>query len=121
MNATISISDFQDANASEVAKLRSIAESFDESGDSSARFAAHVRVIEGLVRNAYQCSAMMARKTESMEDTVKVWRQMAEFCDTTLAQLKSLAAQHPRCATQELYDLTLDCRNAAARRMELHL
>ena len=121
MNATISLSDLQEANASEVAKLRSIAESFDESGDSSRRFAAHVKAIEGLVRNAYQCSAIMARKSEGMEDTAEIWRRMAEFCDQTLAQLKSLTAQHPRCATEELYDLILDCRNAAARRMELHL
>ena len=121
MTATISLSDFQDANLNEVAKLRSIAESFDESTDSSTRFAAQVRSIEGLVRNAYQCSAIMARKTENLEDTVEIWRQMAGFCDSILEQLKSLASQHPHRATQELYDLTLDCRNAAARRMELHL
>ena len=121
MNATLSLHDFEETNRIEFGKLLRIAESPDESDENHRRFSAQATSMEGLLRTIYQSAAIMARKAESLEDTAEIWKAMVAFCDSTLASLRGLAEKHPRYATKHLYDFALDTRNAAARRMELHL
>ena len=63
----------------------------------------------------------MARKAETLEETAGVWKTMVAFCDSILLSLRDLASRHPQLESKHLYDFTLDTRNTAARRMELHL
>ena len=121
MNATLSLQDFEETNRIEFGKLLQIAESPDESDENHRRFSAQATSMEGLLRTVYQSAAIMARKAESVEATAEIWKAMVGFCDSILASLRGLAEKHPRYATKHLYDFALDTRNAAARRMELHL
>jgi hypothetical protein len=121
MNVTLSLHDFEETNRIEFGKLFQIAESADESDETHRRFSAQANAMEGLLRTVYQSAAIMARKAESLEDTAEIWTIMVTFCDSTLASLRTLAEKRPRYTTKHLYDFALDTRNAAARRMELHL
>lgn len=112
----ISLSDFEMTNRLELNKLREIARSDDECG----RFADQAQAVERLLRMEFQCAAIMARKTESCEETVSIWKQMVGFCDAVLNELRELTAIHPQCGDLSVCDYALDCRNAAAQRMELH-
>ena len=121
MNTTLSLQDFEETNRIEFGKLLQIAESPDKSTENRRRFSAQASSMEGLLRTIYQSAAIMARKTESLDDTVEIWKAMVGFCDSALAILRGLAEKHPRYVTKQLFDFALDTRNAAARRMELHL
>ena len=121
MNATLSLHDFEETNRIELGKLIRIAESPGESDESHRRFSEQAASIEGLLRTIYQSTAIMARKAESLDDTADIWKTMVVYCDAFIVTLRDLAERHPHYATKHLYDFALDTRNAAARRMELHL
>ena len=121
MIPTLSLHDYDETNRIEIAKLIKIAESNDVSDASHRRFSQQSTAIEFLLRTVYQSAAIMARKTASLDDTAEIWKSMVAFCDFTLASLRDLAERHPHYAAKHLYDFALDTRNAAARKMELHL
>ena len=121
MNQSVSLEDFEETNKLEVGKLIQLADSGDDSEESRRRFTAQAASIKGLCRTTYQCSAIMARKAETLEETAGVWKKMVAFCDSIILSLRDLANRHPNCGSKHLYDFALDTRNAAARRMELHL
>ena len=121
MTPVLTLQDFEQTSRTELGKLLSIADEAGEADVQQVRFAAQARAIEDLARTTFRCAAMMARKCDTLEGTAEIWRSMVEYCDGILANLSRLAAEHPARDSKHLHDFALDCRSAAARRMDLHL
>ncbi len=122
-SVSVDLGEFTEANREELEKLASIAEAHAGGADdsSSRAFATQALAIQTVLKVMFRVSARAARRTESMEDTVKIWENMLGACDATVQKLKALADLNPRWASADLYDVALDLRNAAARRVELHI
>lgn len=119
--ACVSLEDFTEANREELEKLDHISASLDEGEERCRQFAVQAMAIQGVLRFMFRLAAKAARKTESMEETVRIWECVRSACDAVASRLKHLQEKHPQCGESGLYDVALDLRNAASRRIELHL
>jgi hypothetical protein len=116
----VNLEDFTEANREELEKLDRIAETL-EGGERCQEFIIQAIAIQGVLKFMFRLAAKAARKTESMEETVSIWECMRAACDAVASHLKQLQERHPECGGDDLYDVALDLRNAASRRIELHM
>ena len=84
--------------------------------ESCTEFSRHVRNVQAAIVHTYQMVAHQAIRESEPGKAAVLWREMGELCDDALKRLKELKDIYPGCGTQELYNLTLDYKNAAHRR-----
>ena len=81
--------------------------------DSCDEFRGHVRGVQAVIVFNYKMTAHRALRESDPAKAADLWRQMAELCDSALSKLLKLKDKYPYCGTPELYDLTLDYKEAA--------
>jgi hypothetical protein len=102
------------ANQCQISQMEEAGQSLDPAGaDSCAKFASHVRNVEAMIVHMYQLTAFTAVRKPEPEQAAMLWKQMRDLCDKALASLQKWKDKYPRSGTAELYDLTLDYRQAA--------
>jgi hypothetical protein len=120
MTACLTMDDVAQLNQEPIEELRRIAEALDPAApDSCEIFAKEVASVETVLRQTYKAAALMARRTDSPEQEAGIWRRMQEFANRVMDALKQLKDVYPKCGTPELYDLALDYRVAADKRLAL--
>src|SRR5258706_292499 len=83
---------------------------------SCAKFAIHVRNVQAVIIHTYQMISLMAIREQDPSKAANMWKGMESLCDMALQKLKQLKDIYPNCGTLELYDLTLDYKNACYKR-----
>jgi hypothetical protein len=121
MTACLSLNDFVALHKEEVERTWKAAQSLDPKvPESCATFGSRVRDLERSLVSTYRAAALLARRTERVEELAEIWKAVSVACDEVLGALKSLKDGYPGCGTPELYDLALDYKSAASKRYELN-
>ena len=104
-------------NRCQISEMRKAGEILDPTTNESCReFSRHVRNVQAAIVHTYQMVAHQAIREPEPGKAAVLWKEMGELCDDALQQLKEFKSTYPHCGTPELYNLTLDYKNAAHRR-----
>jgi len=118
MTGCLTIDDVARLSREPIEGLRRTAAELDPGdADSSRIFAKEVARVETALKQTYKAAALMARRTDTLEEEAEVWRRMQEFAGAVVDVLKQLTEVFPNCGTPELYNLALDYRLAADKRL----
>lgn len=102
-------------NQCQIAELKKAASTLDPELDC-ARFYKYVLNVQSALMHTYQLNAYAAIRQPDPKEAAKIWKNMADFCDSTLNALRELRLSHPKCGTGDLYDLALDYKAEAQKR-----
>ncbi len=112
----IALTDNLDAvNGCQIAELKRAAATLDPIADCDKIFQ-HVVNVKSAIMHTYQLSAYTAIQQADPKEAAKIWKKMADFCDTALKALRELRVNHPACGTGDLFDLALDYKSEAQDR-----
>lgn len=118
MTGCLTIDDVARLSREPIEELRRRAAKLEPGDADSCRiFAKEVAKVETVLKQTYKAAALMARRTETPEQEAEVWRRMEEFAGVVIDTLKQLTEVFPHCGTPELYNLALDYRLAADKRL----
>ena len=118
MTGCLTIDDVARLSREPIEDLRRTAADLDPSDAGSCRiFANEVARVETVLKQAYKAAALMARRTDTPEQEAEVWQRMQELAGVVIDTLKQLTEVFPNCGTSELYNLALDYRLAADKRL----
>lgn len=110
------IADNLDAvNRCQIAELKKAASTLDPAVDS-AQFSKYVLNVQSALMHTYQLNAYAAIRQADPKEAAKIWKDMADFCDSTLNVLRELRLKYPTCGIGDLYDLALDYKAEAQKR-----
>jgi hypothetical protein len=70
---------------------------------------------------SYKIAVHLVKQTTDLGEITETWKIASEICDSVLKVMKSLKNSDPDCGTAQVYDLTLDYKNAAFKRYKLAL
>ena len=120
MTGCLTIDDLARLNHEPIEEMRRTASALDPSDpDSCEIFTRQVTLVEAALKQTYKAAALLAKRTDTPEQEGAVWRRMREFADVVIEALKQLKDLYPSCGTPELYNLALDYRLAADKRLSL--
>jgi hypothetical protein len=118
MTGCLTIDDVARLNREPIEDLRRTAAGLNPGDVDSCRlFANEVARVETVLKQTYKAAALMARRADTPEQEAEVWRRMQEFAGAVIDALKQLTEVYPNCGTPELYNLALDYRLAADKRL----
>ncbi|MDH7503635.1 MAG: hypothetical protein QHJ82_13105 [Verrucomicrobiota bacterium] len=120
MSRCLEFEDILRINRPEIDRLQEIGDSFESLDQAGAceMFSQQVQLLEGAVIQCYKIAAVVARKGGEFSDVAEVWERMSQFCQLALEVLRSLKDKYPHCGTAQLYDLVLDYKLAADKRLK---
>ncbi len=119
MKACLSFSDILEVGQPRITEMERIGNSFPngDSAEACTAFTHQVGVVEGTVMHTYSIAATLARKADDINEVAEVWKRMSQFCQSALEVLLRLKDKYLFCGTPQLYDLVLDYKLAADKRM----
>ena len=113
----LGLEDLNSVNHCQISEMEKAGDTLDPNAyESCTEFSRHVRNVQAAIVHTYQMVAHKAVRESDPGKAAVLWKEMGELCDEALKQLKRLKDVYPTCGTQELYNLTLDYKNAAHRR-----
>lgn len=120
MSSCLAFDEILKINRPEIDRLREIGDSFEDvnQADACEAFGKQVQLLEGAVIQCYKIAAVVARKSADLTEVAQVWERMSRFCQLALEVLRSLKDKYPHCGTEQLYDLVLDYKLAADKRLK---
>ena len=109
-------------NRCQIAEMEKAGQRLDPAEPAScAQFSEQVRNVQAVILHTWQLTAFASMRESNPEAAARLWKHMSELCDRALAVLKEVKDMYPDCGTPELYDLTLDYKNAADKRFYQNL
>ena len=113
----LDLEDLNSVNHCQISEMEKAGATLDpNANESCAEFSRHVRNVQAAIVHTYQMVAHQAVRESDPGKAAVLWKEMGELCDDALKKLKELKDIYPTCGTPELYNLTLDYKNAAHRR-----
>ena len=120
MTGCLTIDDLARLNHEPIEEMCRTAEALDPSDPNSCFiFTRLVTLAEAALKQTYKAAALMAKRTDTPAQERAVWQRMREFADVVIGALQHLKDLYPKCGTPELYNLALDYRLAADKRLSL--
>ena len=117
MNDILDSEVLNSVNRCQIAEMEKIGERFDPNQQAScAQFTDQVRNVQAVIIHTWQMTAYASLRESEPATAAKLWKEMSQLCDHALIALKRLKEKHSYCGTPELYNLTLDYKNAADKR-----
>jgi hypothetical protein len=113
----LDLEDLNSVNHCQISEMEKAGDTLDpNTNESCAEFSRHVRNVQAAIVHTYQMVAHNALRESNSSKAALLWKEMSELCDDALKRLKRLKEVYPHCGTPELYNLTLEYKNAAHRR-----
>lgn len=102
------------------AELERISKVYDDADSYEAcqYFGRQVVILDGLVAAVYAQVVHCTRTIEDLNEISTLWNSYLGIVDDVITVVERLKDLYPYCGTPELYDHTLDYRNAAKRRRD---
>lgn len=122
MNDILDSDVLNSVNRCQIAEMEKMGRELDPQQPGSCdRFAERVRHVEAVIVHTWQLTAFASLRESDPAAAAKLWKAMSQLCDNALVVLKAFKDTYPLCGTPGLYNLTLDYKNAAAKRYHQNL
>ena len=124
MKVCLSYEELIEAGRPRLVEMKQVGDSFADgsSDEACAAFSRQALFVEASVRQTYEHIARLARRADSIDEVVEIWRKMGSFCQSALQVLAGVKDKYPNCGAGQLYDLVLDyklaCDDRANRALE---
>jgi hypothetical protein len=79
-------------------------------------FYRRIRNVEAAVVHTYQLTAFASIREKDPQKASGLWKEMLDFCDSTLNVLRDLKVKYPNCGASNVYNTTLDYRGQIQKR-----
>ncbi len=102
-------------NRCQVDQLKRAGQELDPQTDCQA-FSRIVQHVQAAVIHTYQMTAVASTREADPKAAALLWKEMSDFCDSALTEIRKVKDKYPNCGTAQLYDLALDYRRESQKR-----
>ena len=119
MKVCLDVETLVESAAPQLKEMAVVGASFGDpnTSEACAAFGRQVSMLEGALKQTFRAATLIAKKSGELDEVAEVWKRMSRFCDSVLATLASLKEKFAYCGTPELYDSTLDFKQACEDRL----